>query len=76
MGDETCVLIFRILEQMNEDDLAKLTLFGQQHDIYIYLQEGGARIQFVRYQEEVADLTYALPELMLSFIFCLQTSPK
>ncbi len=41
MGDETCVLIFRILESLSEDDQAKLNHFGQQHDIHIYLQEGG-----------------------------------
>lgn len=41
MGDSECILIFRLLEQATEDDLKMLEEFGPQHDVVIYLQEGG-----------------------------------
>lgn len=68
MGDETCVLIFRLLEPPSEEDLAKLSCFGEQHDIHIYLQEGGP--DTVRpLSGEMADLTYALPEFGIELHF-------
>ncbi len=68
MGDECCVLIFRMLEPPSEEDLARLRHFGEQHDIHIYLQEGGP--DTVRpLSGEAADLTYALPEFGVAFHF-------
>jgi len=68
MGDETCVLIFRILEPLSEDDQAKLNIFGQQHDVHIYLQTGGLDT-VCPLSGEVADLTYALPEFGVELHF-------
>jgi len=68
MGDETCVLIFRILEALSEDDQVRLNHFGQQHNIQIYLQKGGP--DTVRpLSGAMADLTYALPEFGVEFHF-------
>ena len=68
MGDEVCVLIFRVLESLNEDDCTKLEAFGDTHDIGIYVQEGG--LDTVRpLSGEAADLTYALPDFDLEFHF-------
>ncbi len=68
MGDETCVLIFRILAPLSEEDQAKLSAFGQQHDIHIYLQEGG--LDTVRpLSGTAADLTYALSDFGVELHF-------
>ncbi len=68
MGDETCVLIFRMLAPPSEEDLVRLRDFGQQHDIHVYLQEGGP--DTVRpLSGAAADLTYALPEFGVTFHF-------
>ncbi len=68
MGDECCVLIFRMLEPPSEEDLVRLRDFGRQHDIHIYLQEGGP--ESVRpLSGTAADLTYALPEFGVDFHF-------
>ena len=40
-GDDTMALVFRHMQSLSESDLAKLTAFGQQHDLAIYLQPGG-----------------------------------
>jgi 23S rRNA (uracil1939-C5)-methyltransferase len=40
-GDDTMALVFRHMQPLSESDLAKLTAFGQQHDLAIYLQPGG-----------------------------------
>jgi len=40
-GDDTMALVFRHMQALSESDLAKLTAFGQQHDLAIYLQPGG-----------------------------------
>jgi 23S rRNA (uracil1939-C5)-methyltransferase len=41
-GDDTMALVFRHMQPLNASDLAKLTAFGQQHDLAIYLQPGGS----------------------------------
>ena len=40
-GDDTMALVFRHMQPLSESDLAKLSAFGQQHDLAIYLQPGG-----------------------------------
>ena len=40
-GDDTLALVFRHMQPLSESDLAKLSAFGQQHDLAIYLQPGG-----------------------------------
>jgi 23S rRNA (uracil1939-C5)-methyltransferase len=68
MGDEACVLIFRLLAPASSEDLAKLQAFGPAHRVEIYLQEGGP--ETIRPLNGVgAELTYDLPEFDLSFHF-------
>lgn len=68
MGDETCVLIFRLLEKPNEADLVLLTEFGPQHQVTVYLQEGGP--ETVKPLNGVGvELSYALPEFDLTLHF-------
>jgi 23S rRNA (uracil1939-C5)-methyltransferase len=40
-GDDTMALVFRHMQPLHASDLARLTAFGQQHDLAIYLQPGG-----------------------------------
>lgn len=59
MDDEQCVLIFRHLEALTEDDLAKLGQFGEQHGFAIYLQPAGP--DSVHPLNQGIDLSYHLP---------------
>ncbi|MCU7904673.1 MAG: 23S rRNA (uracil(1939)-C(5))-methyltransferase RlmD [Candidatus Thiodiazotropha sp. (ex Epidulcina cf. delphinae)] len=68
MGDETCVLIFRILATLCNDDLSKLDQFARQHRLEIYLQEGGPESVRPLGEGGVA-LTYELPAFDLRFHF-------
>jgi 23S rRNA (uracil1939-C5)-methyltransferase len=68
MGDEVCVLIFRIMEPITESDRQKLGAFGQQHDLHIYIQEGGP--ETIRPLEGIpAQLSYKLPDFDLELEF-------
>ena len=68
MGDETCVLIFRVLEQITDADRDKLAGFGRRNDLHIYLQEGGP--ESVRPLEGIpARLSYRLPAFDLELEF-------
>jgi 23S rRNA (uracil1939-C5)-methyltransferase len=68
MGDETCILIFRLLSPPSDEDLMKLAIFGPRHGISIYLQEGGP--ETVRPLDfEPTTLSYALPDFDLQLNF-------
>lgn len=41
-GDEAVAIIIRHLKPLSEEDLAKLVTYGQQSELHIYLQPGGA----------------------------------
>ncbi|MES9836649.1 MAG: 23S rRNA (uracil(1939)-C(5))-methyltransferase RlmD [Candidatus Thiodiazotropha sp.] len=69
MGDDDCILIFRMLSPPTEEDLLKLSIFGPQHQLAIYLQQGGP--ETVRPLDfEATSLSYSLPDfdLRLSFL--------
>ncbi|MEW8274519.1 MAG: 23S rRNA (uracil(1939)-C(5))-methyltransferase RlmD [Candidatus Thiodiazotropha taylori] len=67
MGDEVCVLIFRLLEPASDEDLAKLKAFAPTHEITIYLQEGGP--ETIRPLESEVTLSYQLPAFDLTLDF-------
>jgi 23S rRNA (uracil1939-C5)-methyltransferase len=67
MDDERCVLIFRILDPLTEEDVSRLLQFGREHQFIIYTQDGGP--DTVAPLERTADLCYALPEFDLSLHF-------
>ncbi|MBL3588475.1 MAG: 23S rRNA (uracil(1939)-C(5))-methyltransferase RlmD [gamma proteobacterium endosymbiont of Lamellibrachia anaximandri] len=68
MGDETCVLIFRLLEPLTESDRQKLEAFGPAHDVVIYQQEGG--LDTVKPLLGIpAELNYRLPDYDLTLNF-------
>lgn len=60
MGDDSCVLIFRILEPLAQQDQLQLVQFGEQQNIDIYTQDGG--LDTVRpLSGQAAKLSYAIP---------------
>ncbi len=67
MDDQRCVLIFRILQPLLDDDRKKLRDFARNHDFIIYLQEGGP--DTVTALDEAVDLHYTLPEFGLELHF-------
>ncbi len=67
MDDARCVLIFRILEPLSEEDRECLRRFGRERDFIIYTQDGGP--ETVAPLDKEADLHYALPEFGLSLHF-------
>ena len=40
-GDEATALVFRVLEAPGAEDLEKISAFGKQHGVQIFLQSGG-----------------------------------
>jgi 23S rRNA (uracil1939-C5)-methyltransferase len=68
MGDETCILIFRMLSPPSDEDLMKLAIFAPQHGISIYIQEGGP--DTIRPLDfEPTTLSYSLPDYNLELDF-------
>jgi 23S rRNA (uracil1939-C5)-methyltransferase len=68
MGDSACVLVFRVLDPLSQEDSRKLETFGAEHAISIYTQSGGAEtVQPLN--GTVANLSYALPEYHLEIQF-------
>jgi len=61
VGDEACVLVFRILAPLSGEDRRRLLAFGEEHAIYIYQQEGGVT-SLRPLGEPAPELAYSLPE--------------
>ncbi|TVO70512.1 23S rRNA (uracil(1939)-C(5))-methyltransferase RlmD [Sedimenticola selenatireducens] len=68
MGDDQCILIFRLLSEITNEDCKKLLQFGQDHDIAIYTQTGGPET-VTPLNGEPVELIYALPRYDLSIHF-------
>lgn len=68
MGDDSCVLVFRVLEPPTAEDSMILQQFGLKHGLAIYLQEAGP--DTVRpLTGEPVNLSYALPDFGLNINF-------
>lgn len=61
MDDEQCVLIFRVLDPLSDEDAAKLAAFAEEHQVIPYLQPGGPDTA-APLSGEPADLHYTLPD--------------
>jgi 23S rRNA (uracil1939-C5)-methyltransferase len=68
MGDETCVLILRVLSSPSEEDLAALERFAPSHQVVFYLQTGGPDT-ITPLTGIGVELTYDLPEFDLRLHF-------
>jgi len=69
MGDEVCVLVFRMLDPPSEEDRMKLAAFGQEHELHIYVQEGGPDSVRPLDGQPEATLRYSLPEFKTDIRF-------
>lgn len=68
MGDDSCVLVFRVLEPPTPEDSMLLEQFGLEHEMNIYLQEAGP--DSVRpLKGEAVNLHYALPDFGIDISF-------
>ena len=69
VGDECAVLVFRMLMDPAESDLALLRDFAERHGVSIYLQPRGPDSAHPFHPPQAADLYYALPEFDLRIGF-------
>lgn len=68
MGDDTCILVFRVLAPPTALDADRLRSFGAAHGIAVYVQEGG--LDSIRPLDAPGvSLTYALPDFDLELAF-------
>ncbi len=68
MGDDSCVLVFRVLEPPIPEDCDALERFGAEHGLDIYLQEAGP--DSVRpLTGKPASLSYTLPDFGIDVCF-------
>ena len=69
LGDQGSALVFRILQDLNADDRAKLEAFAARHGFNIYVQRHGpASIQPIA-THHAPTLSYVLPEQRLRYFF-------
>ena len=69
VGDDRVALVFRILEDMTEEDRQRLTDFGQGFDFDIYVQRHGPDSVTPVYPDQPEHLAYALPAEGVEFRF-------
>jgi 23S rRNA (uracil1939-C5)-methyltransferase len=68
MGDDECVLVFRVLEPPSSEDRLLLKQFGAENSIHIYLQEAGPD-SVEPLEGEAVDLKYSLPDFGINVNF-------
>lgn len=69
IGDDSCVLAFRVLEPATNEDKEIMRAFGHQHNISLCLQSKGPDTIKPIEGEPVVALTYSLPEQGVTFRF-------
>jgi 23S rRNA (uracil1939-C5)-methyltransferase len=68
MGDESCVLVLRVLTEPSGPDLEAMSAFATRHGVHVCLQGGGPEsLRFLKGQG--VDLTYRLPAHQLTIGF-------
>lgn len=68
IGDDACILVFRVLEPPTPDDTLLLEQFGTEHEMDIYIQEAGP--DSVRpLKDAPANLHYKLPDFGIDIHF-------
>lgn len=70
VGDDAAALVFRHLEDLSENDLAKLIAFGAEQDFHIYLQpKGPDSVHRIYPNKGLERLQYQLDQQNLRFAF-------
>ena len=68
MGDQACVLVFRVLDAPSADDVRSLEAFGAEHQAHLYLQTGGPD-SVCSLSSNATGLSYSLPDHDLNMSF-------
>jgi len=72
-GDDVAVMVFRHMEDLSDGDRSKLIVFGQNHDLHIYLQPKGPDTVYRIWPESAGHqderLSYSLEEFDLTLRF-------
>ncbi|MGC9022524.1 MAG: 23S rRNA (uracil(1939)-C(5))-methyltransferase RlmD, partial [Dissulfurimicrobium sp.] len=68
-GDEAAALIFRCLEDLEDEDIEALKNFGKTHCVHIHLQPGGPDTVTPLWPETENTLSYRLPEFDVEISF-------
>ena len=68
MGDNACVLVFRVLEEPSAGDRESLLAFGREKDLGIYLQSGGVETIVPASEPVILDYTLAAHDVTLRFL--------
>ena len=69
VGETGTALVFRVLQTHSKKDGEKLGAFAEQHNIAIYLQEGGPDSIMPLLPERRTKLSYRLPEHGIEILF-------
>ncbi len=69
IGDEVTALIFRHFADFDDEDIDKLKVFAEQHDIDIYCQSGGLDSVVPLAGISPRQLSYSLPEFDVTLNF-------
>lgn len=70
VADNAVALVFRVLDSPTDADIGRLKMFGEVHDLQIWLQPGGLDSLHLAWPETaVPALAYALPEFDLHIEF-------
>ena len=69
VGSKCTVLVFRILDSLNDNDECSMREFANQHAVQIYLQPKGPDTVQLFYPADGASLSYTLPEFDLELNF-------
>lgn len=67
VGDDSCVLVFRVLEPPTDEDLVALAAFGRVHKVHVYVQPGGLDTIRPLPGEAPAALSYEVAGLQFEF---------
>ena len=69
VGDETIVLVLRVLDSPSADDQDRLKRFADQHGIQLWLQPAGPDSARAFWPLDAPSLFYALPEFQVRIAF-------
>ena len=70
IGDANAALVFRHLNELDDNDLERLKAFGAAHELHVYLQPGNLETVHKLWPADgIERLQYALPDFDLTFDF-------
>ena len=68
-SDESVALVFRILEDLNQEDLERFNRFAEAENFHVLLQRGGPDTIVPLNPDVSVDLYYSIPDASVEFTF-------